>query len=207
LATRGTGTFVAMMLVGRFMRYVEARTLIMSGMALMSLSLFFMTGWTDQTSVPTIVVVSVAQGFGLGLVFVPLSTVAFLTLPNHLRTDGTSMLTLLRNVASSIGISIVIAQLTEGGRRVYAILSEHINPFNSALQMPDVRRLIDLNSDGGRALADAVVGIQAQIIAFALDYQMVMFITLCAIPLAIMIGSTKAALRSQSAAPEHAVIE
>jgi DHA2 family multidrug resistance protein len=206
LATRGSGTFVAMMLVGRFMRYVEARILIMSGMALMSLSLFFMTEWTDQTSVPTIVVISVAQGFGLGLVFVPLSTVAFLTLPNHLRTDGTSMLTLLRNVASSIGISIVIAQLTEGGRRVYAILSEHINPFNSALQMPDVRRLIDLNSDGGRALADAVVGIQAQIIAFALDYQMVMFITLCAIPLAIMIGSTKAALRKQLI-PEHAVIE
>jgi DHA2 family multidrug resistance protein len=207
LATRGSGTFVAMMLVGRFMRYFEARTLIMSGMALMSLSLFFMVGWTDQTDVPTIVLVSIAQGFGLGLVFVPLSTVAFLTLPNHLRTDGTSMLTLMRNVASSIGISIVIAQLTEGGRRVYAVLSEHINPFNHALQMPDVRRMIDLNSDGGRALADALVGIQAQIIAFSLDYQMVMIITLFAIPLAIMIGSTKAALRKQSAAPEHAVLE
>jgi MFS transporter, DHA2 family, multidrug resistance protein len=207
LATRGCGTFVAMMLVGRFMKYIEARTLIISGLALMSLSLFFMTGWTDQTDVPTIIVVSIAQGFGLGLVFVPLSTVAFLTLPNHLRTDGTAMLTLMRNVASSIGISVVIAQLTEGGRRVYAILSEHINPFNQALQMPDVRRMIDLNSDGGRALADAVVGIQSQIIAFSLDYQMVMVITLCAIPLAIMIGSSKAALRKQSAAPEHAVLE
>jgi DHA2 family multidrug resistance protein len=207
LATRGCGTFVAMMLVGRFMKYIEARTLIISGLALMALSLFFMTGWTDQTDVPTIIVVSIAQGFGLGLVFVPLSTVAFLTLPNHLRTDGTSMLTLMRNVASSIGISVVIAQLTEGGRRVYAILSEHINPFNSALQMPDVRSMINLNSDGGRALADAVVGIQAQIIAFSLDYQMVMIITLCAIPLTIMIGSSKAALRKQSAAPDHAVLE
>ncbi|WP_213735683.1 MDR family MFS transporter [Bradyrhizobium sp. dw_411] len=207
LATRGCGTFFAMMLVGRFMKFIEARTLIIGGLALMSLSLFFMTGWTDQTGVPEIIVVSIAQGFGLGLVFVPLSTVAFLTLPNHLRTDGTAMLTLMRNVASSIGISVVIAQLTEGGRRVYAILSEHINPFNHALQMPDVRGMIDLNSDGGRALADAVVGIQSQIIAFSLDYQMVMIITLCAIPLAIMIGSSKVALRKQSAAPEHAVLE
>jgi MFS transporter, DHA2 family, multidrug resistance protein len=194
------------MLVGRFMKYIEARTLIISGLSLMSLSLFFMTGWTDQTGVPTIVVVSIAQGFGLGLVFVPLSTVSFMTLPNHLRTDGTSMLTLMRNVASSIGISIVIAQLTEGGRRIYAVLSEHINPFNHALQMPDVRRLIDLNSDGGRALADAMVAIQAQIIAFSQDYQMVMVITMFAIPMALMIGSTKAALRKQ-AAPEHAVME
>ncbi len=51
-----------------------------------------------------------------------------------------------------------------------------------------------------------MLGLQAQIIAFSLDYQMVMIFTLCTIPLALMIGSTKAALRKQ-AAPEHAVIE
>jgi DHA2 family multidrug resistance protein len=207
LATRGCGTFVAMMLVGRLMRYIEARTLIASGLGLTGLSLFYMTAWTDQTGVPEIVVVSIAQGFGFGLVFVPLSTVAFLTLPNHLRTDGTSMLTLLRNVASSIGISVVIAQLTEGSRRVYAVLSQHINPFNHAMQMPDVRGMIDMNTDAGRALADVMVGLQAQIIAFSQDYQMVMMFTLCVIPLAIMIGSTKAALRKQAQAPEHAVME
>jgi len=206
LATRGCGTFVAMMLVGRIMRYIEARTLIISGLSLMAGSLFFMTGWTDQTGVPEIVVLSIVQGFGLGLVFVPLSTVAFLTLPNHLRTDGTSMLTLMRNVASSIGISVVIAQLTEGSRRTYAILSEHINPFNHALQMPDVRSMIDLGTDTGRAMADAMVNLQSQIIAFSLDYQLVMIVTLCAIPLAIMIGSTKAALRKQAQGPEHAAV-
>jgi len=207
LATRGCGTFVAMMLVGRLMRYVEARTLIISGLSLTCFSLFHVTGWTDQTGFTEIVTVSIMQGFGLGLVFVPLSTVAFLTLPNHLRTDGTSMLTLLRNVASSIGISIVIAQLTEGGRRVYAVLNEHVTPFNHAMQMPDVRSLIDMSSATGRALADVMLTLQAQIIAFSLDYQMLMLFTLCTIPLALMIGSTKVALRKQATGPEHAVIE
>jgi DHA2 family multidrug resistance protein len=207
LASRGCGTFVAMMLVGRMMRYIEARTLIIAGLSITGLSLFYMTAWTDQTGVNEIVAISIIQGFGFGLVFVPLSTVAFLTLPNHLRTDGTSMLTLMRNVASSIGISLVIAQLTEGTRRTYAILSEHVNPFNHAMQMPEVRALIDMSTDKGRAMADAMVNIQAQIIAFSHDYQMVMVFTLCAIPLAIMIGSTTAALRKQSGAPEHAVIE
>src|ERR1700744_2877340 len=126
LASRGCGTFVAMMLVGRMMRYIEARTLIITGLSITGFSLFYMTGWTDQTAAPEIVTISILQGFGFGLVFVPLSTVAFLTLPNQLRTDGTSMLTLMRNVSSSIGLSIEIAQLTEGSRRVYAILSEHI---------------------------------------------------------------------------------
>jgi MFS transporter, DHA2 family, multidrug resistance protein len=204
LASRGCGTFVAMMLVGRLMRHFEARSLIISGLSLTAISLFYMTFWTDQTGASEIVTISIIQGFGFGLVFVPLSTVAFLTLPNHLRTDGTSMLTLLRNVASSVGISIVIAQLTEGGRRAYAVLSEHITPFNHALQMPDVHRLINMNSDTGRALADLLLTTQAQIIAFARDYQLVMFFILGSIPLAIMIGSTKSALRAQSASAAEA---
>jgi DHA2 family multidrug resistance protein len=207
LATRGSGTFVAMMLVGRIMKYIEARTLIMAGMALISLGLFFTARWTDQTNVSEIIIVSIAQGFGLGLVFVPLSTVAFLTLPNHLRTDGTSMLTLLRNVASSIGISLVIAQLTSGTRMAHAVLVEHVTPFNNALQMPGVREMLDLTTDAGRAAADAIVTLQATIIAFGLDYQMVMVVTLLAIPLALMIGSSKAALRAQSKKPDdHAAV-
>src|SRR3978361_2250865 len=125
------------MLVGRAMRHIEARTLIICGLSLTAGSLFQMTGWTDQTGVNEIVGVSIVQGFGFGLGFVPLSTVAFLTLPGHLRTDGTSMLTLMRNVASSIGISIVISQLTQGSRRAYAVLSEYVPPSNPALHKPN----------------------------------------------------------------------
>ena len=207
LASRGCGTFVAMMLVGRMMRYIEARTLIICGLGLTAFSLFYMTGWTDQTSEQEIVTVTIVQGFGFGLVFVPLSTVAFLTLANHLRTDGTSMLTLMRNVASSIGISVVIAQLTEGARRAYAVLNENVTPFNHAMQMPDVSGMINMNTDKGRAMADVMIGLQAQIIAFSRDYQLVMVFILASIPLALMIGSTKAALRKQQLAPEHAVID
>lgn len=203
LASRGSGTFLAMMMVGRLMSFVEARTLIITGLTLTAGSLFQMTGWTEMTQVPEIITVSVFQGFGFGLVFVPLSTVSFLTLPNHLRTDGTSMLTLLRNVASSIGISIVIAELTQGTHRNYAILSEHINPFNHALQMPAVRGIINLSTDAGRAMADKMVALQAHVLAFSQDYQLVMLFILASIPLAIMIGSTKATLRKQVAGPEH----
>jgi DHA2 family multidrug resistance protein len=128
-------------------------------------------------------------------------------LSNELRTDGTAMLTLMRNVASSVGISVVIAQLTQGTRRTYAILSEHINPFNHALQMPSVSGMINLSTDAGRAMADRMVSVQAQIIAFAHDYELVMFFILCTIPLALLIGSTKATLRKQAAGPEHAVME
>ena len=50
------------------------------------------------------------------------------------------------NVASSIGISVVIAQLTSGTREAHAILVEHVTPFNNALQMPNVTGLIDMTT-------------------------------------------------------------
>jgi len=203
LATRGGGTFVAMMMVSRLMNWFEARTLIATGLSLIAITLYDMTGWTADVPVQTIVLNSIAQGFGLGLVFVPLSTAAFMTLPNHLRTDGTSMLTLVRNVASSIGISIVIAQLTRGTTRVHAVLSEHINPFNNALQMPNVTSSINLNTDMGRAMMDLIVSAQAQIIAFSQDFELVALVTICAIPLVLILKSTKEAMRAPS---DHAAV-
>jgi DHA2 family multidrug resistance protein len=113
----------------------------------------------------------------------------------------------MRNVASSVGISVVIAQLTEGSRRVYAILNNNVNPFNHAMQMPDVAGMINMNTDSGRALADVMLQLQAQIIAFSHDYQLIMIFILASIPLALMIGSTKVALRKQAAGPEHAAME
>jgi DHA2 family multidrug resistance protein len=203
LATRGGGTFVAMMIVSRLMNYFEARTLIATGLSLMALTLYEMTGWTADVPVHTIVINSVVQGFGLGLVFVPLSTAAFMTLPNHLRTDGTAMLTLVRNVASSIGISIVIAQLTRGTTRVHAVLAEHINPFNNALQMPNVTSTINLHADVGLAMMNAIVSAQAQIIAFSQDFELVTLVTICAIPLVLILKSTKAAMQAPS---DHAAV-
>jgi DHA2 family multidrug resistance protein len=207
LATRGMGTFVAMMIVSRLMRYIEARTLMGIGLSLIAITLYEMTGWTTDTAVKTIIINSVVQGFGLGLVFVPLSTVAFLTLPNHLRTDGTSMLTLFRNIASSIGISIVIARLTSGTTSTHAVLAEHVNPFNSALQMPDVSSILNLGTDAGRALMEVILLAQSQIIAFSLDFQLIAIITVCAIPLTFMLSSSKSAMRGPSSSDHAAVME
>ncbi|HVV40474.1 MAG TPA: MDR family MFS transporter [Nitrobacter sp.] len=203
LATRGGGTFAAMMLVSRLMNWLEARTLIATGLSLIAITLYEMTKWTADVQVSTIVINSVIQGFGLGLVFVPLSTAAFMTLPNHLRTDGTSMLTLVRNVASSIGISVVIAKLTSGTTKAHAILTEHINPFNNALQMPNVTGTINLNTDMGRAMMDLLVLAQAQIIAFSQDFELVALVTICAIPLVLILKSTRDAMRAPS---DHAAV-
>jgi DHA2 family multidrug resistance protein len=93
LGSRGVGTLIAMMAVGRLLKFIEARTLVFCGLTLTAVTLYVMVGFTTDTSMQTIVVTGIIQGGGLGLVFVPLSTVAFASLPGHLRNSGTAMLT------------------------------------------------------------------------------------------------------------------
>jgi DHA2 family multidrug resistance protein len=203
LASRGIGTLIGMIAVGRLMKLIEARYLILTGLILTAFTLWQMVGFTDQTPAHTIVVLSLIQGLGLGLVFVPLSTVAFATMPGHLRTEGTAILTLVRNIGSSIGISVMIANLTSTTTAMHAVLAEHVTPFNGALQMPDVSSVLNLASDAGRALMDQVLTQQATIIAYANDYLILTVLTLATLPLIFMIGSSRTGATAGS--PVHAL--
>ena len=204
LAARGIGTLVAMIVVGRLLALIEARYLVFAGLVLASFTLYQMVGFTDQTSSQTIVVGSVTQGFGLGLVFVPLSTVAFTSLPAHLRTEGTAILTLVRNIGSSIGISMVIAQVTTSTARMHANLVEHITPFNDALRAPDVSSVLNLTTDAGRALLDLLATQQATIIAYGNVFKLLMYLTLATLPFLILIGSARSAQSLSDGSEAHA---
>jgi DHA2 family multidrug resistance protein len=206
LAGRGVGTLIAMIIVGRLLKFVEARYCVLVGLTLASFTLHQMVGFTDQTSAATIVQASIVQGFGLGLVFVPLSTVAFTTLPGHLRTEGSAILTLVRNIGSSIGISMVIAQLTNTTIRMHAHLAEFVTPFNNALQAPDVSSILDITTTTGRAMLEQLVTQQAAIIAYANDFKLLMYLTMATIPLVFFIGSSRMPSRPQATnEPAHAL--
>jgi DHA2 family multidrug resistance protein len=86
---------------------------------------------------------------------------------------------------------MVIAQLTSTTTYMHARLVEDVTPFNQALQWPDVHRYLDLTTDAGRALMDAIVTQQAVLLAYLNDYKLLMFLTLGVIPLIFIIGSSK----------------
>jgi DHA2 family multidrug resistance protein len=203
LAGRGIGTLIAMVMVGRLLKLIEARYLVLTGLMLSAFTLNWMSGFTEIVAGKTIVMSSIVQGFGLGLVFVPLSTVAFTTLPGYLRTDGASMLTLVRNVGSSIGISMVIAQLTSTTTRMHAHLAEYVTPFNNALQMPDVAANLSLSSQTGQAMMDQIITQQAAVIAYGNDFKLLMYLTLVTLPLVFIIGSSR--LPPKSGEPAMAI--
>jgi DHA2 family multidrug resistance protein len=183
MGPRGVGTMISMLLVGRLVARVDARLLVVAGLVLTALSLYEMTGFSPQMGAWPVIWTGVVQGLGLGLVFVPLSTIAFATIEPRFRADATSLFSLVRNIGSSIGISIVSAMLTRNIQVNHAELSTAINPFNPVLQA------VSPAGAAGNAAAlsqlDALVNVQAAMISYIDEFWLMMLVTLAAIPLAL----------------------
>jgi MFS transporter, DHA2 family, multidrug resistance protein len=189
LGTRGVGMMAAMLVAGRLLNRIGPRLLLLLGLSASAFSLYHCTDFSPDTARSTIVWTSVVQGIGLGFMFVPLNTVALSTLPPALRTEGTAMWTLIRNLGSSIGVSIVIATLTNKTTVIRARLVEGVTDFNQGLADP-LAAPLDPATETGRALLDNLVNQQAAIIAYANDFKLIMVLCLLAMPLILLIRSS-----------------
>ncbi|MFV0278003.1 MAG: DHA2 family efflux MFS transporter permease subunit [Parahaliea sp.] len=185
LMPRGVGTMISMLLVSHLLKYFDARAVILTGLALVSLSLHLMARFTMDVGQHELVVTGVVQGLGMGLVFVPTSTLAYATLAPALRNEATALYNLARNLGSSIGVSIVMAVLSR---------SQWINEQELAARVqlpPDLlARLPD--SDALQAIPGDVVAEvarQAAEIAYVNDFHMLTLITLLAMPLVLLLTS------------------
>ena len=178
-APRGIGTLVAMFVVGRLSRLVDARVIIASGFGITAYSLWLMTGFDLQMNAAAVVFTGVVQGFGVGFVYVPLAAATFATLQPALRNEGTAMFSLMRNLGSSIGISIVETLLTRNTQIMHARLGENMNAFAPRVHAalaggPPMTMLARMN---------AMVTRQAAMIAYNDDFKLMLVLTLITIPL------------------------
>ena len=133
-APSGAGTMLAMLFAGRLLKRIDARMLLLAGFLISAFSLWQMMHYTIVLSASDIVWPGVIQGFGLGLVFVPLSALTFSTSRPQLRADGTATYSLMRNIGSSIGISIVQTLMTRNTQVAHADLAANVNVFNPLMQ-------------------------------------------------------------------------
>jgi DHA2 family multidrug resistance protein len=187
LAPRGIGTMIAMMFVGRLVGKVDTRFLILAGLLLTAYSLYQMVGFNLNTSQYDIVESGVIQGFGLGFIFVPLSTITFSTLDPKLRTEAAGLFSLLRNIGSSIGISVVMALLSQSTQINHADIAQNASPFKPMMQEGFLPPTWSLDTAQGLAALNAEVTRQAATIAYLNDFQFMMWVTLAAVPLLIFL--------------------
>ena len=187
LAPRGLDVMVMMVIVGRLIGRVDARLLIAAGLVLAAASLWEMSRFSLDVTPWLIIKTGVIQGFGLGLIFVPLSTVTFSTLAPQFRGEATALFSLLRNIGSSIGISIVIALLSRNTQINHAVLAEHVTPYNPLMHAPFLPDLWSPANPAGLATLNAEVTRQAASIAYINDFLLMMFVTLAALPFVLLL--------------------
>ena len=193
-APRGIGTLVAVFIVGKIVGKIDTRMIIAVGFALTAYSLWQMTGFYLQMNEALVVSSGIVQGIGTGFVYVPLAAVTFATLAPQYRNEGTAMFSLIRNVGSSIGISAVETVLTRGTQVMHARLAEQVTPFGSGLHgFPHAL----LSTTNGLAQVNALITQQAAMIAYNNDFKLMMVLTVCAIPLILLLRNAKTANKEE----------
>jgi MFS transporter, DHA2 family, multidrug resistance protein len=183
LAPRGVGTMIAMVLVGRLAARIDGRAMILLGLGLTALSLWEMAGFNADIGAWDVVRTGVVQGLGLGFVFVPLSTITFATLAPRFRNEGTALFSLVRNLGSSIGISVVFTYLAQRTQANHAELAGFLTAFSLPLQQAVQRGVYDLATPQGLAVLNAEATRQASLLAYLQDFRLMMWISLSALPL------------------------
>jgi DHA2 family multidrug resistance protein len=186
-APAGIGTMLAMLIAGRIIGKVDLRLTLLVGFLVTAFALWQMTGYSLDLSESDIVWPGVIQGFGTGLVFVPLSAATFATLSPEMRAQGTSLYSLVRNIGSSIGISLVQTLLTRNTVIAHASLAERVTRGSSAWNNPAVAATFDVHNPAGAALLDGAVTQQAAMIGYIDDFWFMLFLTLLVIPLLLLI--------------------
>jgi len=125
-----------------------------------------------------------------------LSTVAFATLAPRFRNEGTAMFSLIRNLGSSVGISIVMTVLGREMQASHAALSESITPFRTALQAPGTPALWNLSTDLGLSALNSEVSRQTLTIAYINDFRFMMYLSVLALPLLLLLRTPRRPARA-----------
>ncbi|MGA2709041.1 MAG: DHA2 family efflux MFS transporter permease subunit [Steroidobacteraceae bacterium] len=191
-APMGIGTMIAMMVVGRLVGKVDLRLLLFVGFGLSAIALWQMCGYSLDLTEGNIIWPGMIQGIGVGLVFVPLSAATFSTLAPEMRAQGTAIYSLIRNIGSSMGISLVQTMLIRNTQIAHASLVERASLLNPAWSNPAIAAAYDVGRPSGVAALDGAVTTQATMIGYIDDFWLMLMLTLMVMPLILLIRPPRA---------------
>jgi DHA2 family multidrug resistance protein len=134
LSPGGIAVIILIPMVGRLMTVLQTRYIIAMGFTIMGFALLFSSTITLGIDFRTLVMMRTAQTAGLAFLFVPISTVAYMTLPRRLNGDGAALFSMFRNVFGSIGISLSTAQVVQRSQVHQTYLSQWASPFYQPYQ-------------------------------------------------------------------------
>ena len=166
LAPGGVSTFLTMPIAGVLLTRMDPRWMIGTGCALNAYAMYLMANLTLEASYWQIMLPRLIQGVGIGLSFVPLSTVALAAIPMREMGHASGLFNFTRTIAGSIGIAAMATMLERGAQAHQAHVGAHVSLYD-----PDVWDRVQTMAAGLAARgADAVTAEQQ---AWAFLYKMV----------------------------------
>jgi DHA2 family multidrug resistance protein len=173
--------------VGRLINRIDPKVLLTFGIGLVAVALWQMTQFSLQMGEGPVILSGLIQGFGFGCTAVPLNMIALSNLPRHILTQGTAIRGLMRNLGGSVGIPILVAELTANTQIVHSRLIEHLRPDNPIVQAPMLGAKYSLTAPAGIAALNAEVTRQAAMVAYIDDFELMLLVSLAAIPLVLLL--------------------
>ncbi len=192
LSARGAGTFVgfASMFVAT---RLDPRIPMFTGLGLQVWSGWIMAGFDVNVTTGDVLWASAIQGLGVGLMWIPLSIATFATLPKALVPDGTGIFHLLRNMGSSIFISLSVALVIRETKIAHAGLAPNVSPFNEALRLPGAARHWPLSDTASVAGISREIGRQATMIGYIDAFTLFTVTAALALPFILLVRRSRPA--------------
>jgi len=195
MAPRGMGSMIGMPVVGAFTSKLDPRKVLAGGLLLGAYSTFALSRLSLDAGYWDLFWPQFIQGFGLGMVFVPLTTIAMNPVPREGMGNATSLYNLMRNLGGSVGIAIVAMLNTRYQQKYTSILGAHVTATDpQASQWLGGMRSLYLSTGSGPGLADqrayaSIFGLvqrEAAMRAFVELFQLLTAVFVLMIPLTLI---------------------
>ncbi len=191
IGCRGLGMLVGFMIAG-FMSRIDPRISMAFGFGLQTVAGLWMLTFDLNVTMEILIANSAIQGFAVGIVWVPITAVAFGTLDAKHYAEASAIFHLLRNIGSSFFISLSIAEIVRTTGANYSRMTEMITPYNRALAMPDVTGGWTFDTVQGLARIAKEIARQATMIGYLNAFMMYTVASGLAVVFALLVKGRKA---------------
>ena len=191
LGARGIGTLVAFAMMV-YLSKLDPRPILITGFLIQGLAGFAMANFDVNVTTFDVAWTSCLQGFGVGLIWVPVTLITFSTMDPKLLPEGMAIFHLLRNFGSSVFISVSFAVVIRTGKTNYSEMVEQISPFNERLGMPFVAGRWSFETTEGLAAISGEVGRQAVMVGYVNAFYLFALACFSVIPFVFLVRMKRA---------------
>ncbi|MGA2915213.1 MAG: DHA2 family efflux MFS transporter permease subunit [Sedimentisphaerales bacterium] len=198
LAPGGIATLIMMPIVGKLTTKINPKFILFAGLVIVGYSMVMMLRFNLFIDFQMAAMPRIVMGIGMGMVFVPLMSMAFATIPKEEMGNATSIFSLLRNIAGSFGIAIMTTILAQRAQFHQFRYSEGVNPFDLRYQMALRNATALVQAKTGVANEMAANGFiyqkllqEANLFSFVDAYYISTVIMVCILPLVFLLKRPK----------------